>query len=271
MLADPGRAETTPNLFQYARRAGLATALFAGQAIKSWYYISPFDLDAIDRYRGCREERPEVPDHLIDDVLIDEVVGWIAERPRTFSYLLKMGAHFPYAEKHPADFRPFDAGRFASESDPRRRQKLTEYCLAMSWGCDRFLERLLTRLEGTDAIVVYTSDHGQSILEGGIEATHGVYRNPPRSQANVPIMIFATSEAARRRLDERGRVAVEANRDRASHFELFATFLELMGYDRAAVAPHYGSSLFAPLPLRKRRFFSGDPFQRQGRALNDFD
>lgn len=272
LMSDPHLSEREATIFQYARHSGHRTALLAGQVVKSWYYVSAFDLAAIDHYRGLRESRQDVSDAQIDRVLIDEALAFLEASPDGgFAYLLKMGAHFPYVEKHPEEVPGPPADVLGRETDARRRAKLGRYGRAVRWASDDFLRTLLTRLEGTDTVVVYTSDHGQSILEGGIEGTHGVYRDPPASQANVPLMVFGTNARSREALQGLAAGTLAGGRDHMTHFEIFPTLLELLGYAREDVREAFGPGLFEEPAERRRRFFSGDPFKTGLRMLNDFD
>jgi glucan phosphoethanolaminetransferase (alkaline phosphatase superfamily) len=272
LMSNPAAAEEAPTIFQYARRSERRTAFLAAQKIKSWYYVSPFDLNAIDHYRGLRERHPEISDAAIDERLIDELEVVLAASPEgSFSYLLKMGAHFPYGEKHPEGAEGAPPEALAALPNAERRALVAAYAPAARWASDGFLQKLLNRLEGQDAVVVYTSDHGQSLLEGGIKGTHGIYRDPPASQANVPLMVFGTNEDQRRALAELSREVLPRHRDRMCHEEIFPTLLGFLGFEAGAIREHYGPGLFSPHDPRPRRFFSGDPFQSRMRALNDFD
>ena len=82
---------------------------------------------------------------------------------------------------------------------------------------------------------------------------------------------MGANDRVRDELQRRAAGQLEANRGRMTHFEIFPTLLELMGFDRAEVRREFGPGLFDIVPARERRFFSGDPFQSTLRMLNDFD
>jgi hypothetical protein len=124
--------------------------------------------------------------------------------------------------------------------------------------------------------VIYTADHGQSVLEslsprGRLErAPHATLVDPPRTQALVPVVLLGlhpdVEAALRARYDP-------ALRDRVSGFELFSTALVAMGYDETALRRFYPPSLFDRDADRGHRvFLSGSLFGLSDAfALNPVD
>ena len=268
---DAPRAMTMPNVFQYAHAAGYQTSYLLGQPLRYWYYMNPSDLDDLDRLVQPADIGLDTPRHEIDRRLSDLVVQQTSRDQPTFTYLIKLGAHFPYEDKRPPGAAPLEGPVYPEEEDADRRAVLEDYCQTIRWVVDDYFAALLPRLEGRDVVVIYTSDHGQSLREGGILATHGVGRNPPVSQANVPLFVLGTSARMRRLIAARVGSGGPRLRNRATHFEIFPTLLSLMGYGLSDIERVYGPTLFTADGTRKRRFLSGDPFKRGARMMNEFD
>lgn len=268
---DAPSAMTMPNVFQYARAAGYRTSYLLGQPLRYWYYMNPSDLDDLDQLVQPPDIGRETPRHEIDRRMLDLAVKETARDVPTFTYLLKLGAHFPYGDKRPDGYWPLEETLFPDEPDEERREMLDDYARSLKYVVDDYFAALLPRLEGRDVIVVYTSDHGQSLLEGGIRATHGVGRNPPIAQANVPLFMVGTSERVRRLISARVGAGGLRLKGRATHFEIFPTLLTLMGYGLSDVEREYGPTLFTSDGSRERRFLSGDPFKKGARQMNAFD
>ncbi len=268
---DPAAAMTMPNLFQYARASGHETSYLLGQTIRYWYYMNPSDLDHLDQLVQPADIGRGTPDPLVDRRVMELAVQSIDRSSRSFTYVLKLGAHFPYGEKRPEGYWPLDGPLFPDEPDPDRSAMLDDYGRTLRYVVDDYFKELLPRLEGRDVVVIYTSDHGQSLREGGILATHGVARTPPTSQANVPLLILGTSPKTRALVAGLMGQSRARLRDRASHFELFPTILTLMGYDPSEVEQNYGPSLFTADGARPRFFLSGDPFRQGPETMNRFD
>lgn len=271
LLANAQRAMTMATVFQYARAAGFTTSLLAGQELRRWYYASPYDLDHIDRLVEPQSLGGGFARHEIDGRIAELVETDLPRRMYSFTYVLKLGVHFPYEDKRPEGYWPIESTLYPDETDEERRAVLDNYGRSVRWAVDVYCERLFKRLEGHDFVVVYTSDHGQSLREGGMTATHGVWKDPPRSQANVPLFIYGTSEAMRRLVATRVGAGGRALAGRATHYEIFPTVLYLMGYGLSEVEKAFGPTLFTSDGRRPRRFLSGDPFKPGVRQLNAFD
>ena len=144
-----------------------------------------------------------------------------------------------------------------------REQVENSYSNAIVWSVDRFFEMLLPSLNLEETLLLYTSDHGQSLKEGKGLSTHADRNNPPSSQANVPLFGFG-SHLSRRLPD-----GVSELRDRMSHFQIFPTLLVLMGYEESEVRGRFGAPLWVR-PDEARIFVSGDLFGRGNVGINEF-
>jgi lipid A ethanolaminephosphotransferase len=101
--------------------------------------------------------------------------------------------------------------------------------------------------------MIYTSDHGQSLLEGGYAGTHcTVGPNIAVGEALVPLFAITGDAALRTELTAASR----RMHNKASHFDIFPTLLMALGYARAEVQAAYGAGLFGE-PGGPRRFLSG--------------
>ena len=82
-------------------------------------------------------------------------------------------------------------------------------------------------------MLVYTSDHGQTLSEHGERHTHcGTSSDTAPTEANVPIVLIS-------------RAVISVDRDyRASHANLFATLLDLMNFPKGDRRYRYATSLF---------------------------
>lgn len=134
-----------------------------------------------------------------------------------------------------------------------REKSLNTYMNGIRWSVDDWFKKLLSDSgEFKPYVIIYTSDHGQNIVDDGTLATHC------RPRANhyegiVPMMIFSNDK----KLLEGFRLAQAVNYDKASHFQIFPTMVRLAGYDAAWVKNHYGASLSEP-PTTTPEFFVGD-------------
>jgi lipid A ethanolaminephosphotransferase len=152
----------------------------------------------------------------------------------------QLGNHGPsYYSRYPPRMRRFTPTCDSDDlGDCTRSQIVNSYDNALLY-TDEFLAQaiaLLGEQQSHDATLLYVSDHGESLGEGGLYL-HGMpYAIAPSTQTKVPMtMWFSAGFTAARRLDGACLRAVAARP--ASHDNLFATILGLMRVRTAAYAP----------------------------------
>jgi glucan phosphoethanolaminetransferase (alkaline phosphatase superfamily) len=250
-----------PNLFSYLSAAGFHTALIDAQT----YSDSPpnlmtgFDLRRIDTVVRIRETVSGLPEHAIDFEAMPMIRRLLDSHARTFTYLVKTGAHLPYDDKSPSDERPF------TQPGSRGAQSIREaYWNATRWTADHFLRELSDVLEagGRDVLVVYTSDHGQWLADeqtaGRAISPHATVLDPPAEQASVPLLLLAYGPRTRPAIEARFS---ERLVDAASAYEIFPTVLQAAGFASADTATRHAPSLFEVNAARgPRTFVSGNIF-----------
>jgi glucan phosphoethanolaminetransferase (alkaline phosphatase superfamily) len=126
---------------------------------------------------------------------------------------------------------------------------------------DGFFAELLPRIEGLNYLLIYTSDHGQNLMDNGLLVTHCTPTQVNQPQVLVPLLVFASDPQLR----ERFANVFERRRGRSTHFEVFPTLLIAMGYPPDLVQAEYGPSLFVD-DLNPLRFYTGDVFGRDRRG-----
>lgn len=248
-----------PSIWRYAHRAGLRTV-----------YIDAQSTGGHLQNLMTAAERAEIDDFIqFDDVpvvdrdmaIADLLAARINDGRHEFIYINKAGAHFPLSDKYPdrlLRYRPaLPRGHQADVSWTSDRTGFTgsphewvlyrnSYRNTLLWSVGSFFERLLARADLSRATLIYTSDHGQDLHERGNPGnnTH-CGTNPALAQEGlVPLLVM--EGAAQPSRDWTRNLA--ANRNGMSHFRIFPTLLELMGYDAAAARPVYGAPLDDPAP-----------------------
>ncbi len=260
-----------PNLFQYAKRAGYQTFFLDGP--NSWGrprdYMGESDIEFIDSYRCVRKEYSGIENCCIDYKMIEMVDEIINSHESSFIYMIKYGCHFCYENDYPHECKRFTP-TISDVNDIDLQSVLNSYYNAVLWSVDGFFERLLPVFQDKDVLVLYTSDHGQSIEEyRTLPATHCVGGDAPRSQAAVPFMFFPMNERVTAALDERMAGTFAHNYGRISHFHIFPTLLAIMGYPAEKISNYYGASIFDELP-EERLFITGTLYGRGSFQKNKF-
>ena len=259
------RALRDANIFSYMSAAGFRTAMIDAQSYSQRppNMMTQFDIDALDLYSQLRQQEPGLPEYEVDQASLPRIQRILRESDRSFSYVLKNGAHLPYADKFPPSLAPPGGPKKQDEST------LLDYMAAVQWSSDRYLSSLAALIEasGVEALVVYTADHGQSLAEPEWDASsrvtpHATELDPPSAQASVPLLLLAFGSGTRAEMAERFHAEL---RDRVSAFEIFPTLLESAGYDRNEIQMAFAPSLFDASAERGVRIFaSGNIFAREG-------
>ena len=257
-LPDPQQATLhRPTMWQYAKAAGYRTSYFdTWLSVRRMSSMLTFDeLRYVDERRGVSLD----PYWEIDNRLAAEVVAW-AQRPGPgFLFVEKIGIHVPYERNLPAGTlqAPDVQSTLGRTLDAVRAADVRNYLAGVRLRVDDFFQRLLPTLTQPGILLIYTSDHGQSLYDGPYDASNCTGPGAVKGEGMVPLLVFASDEHARLKFQEAARVS----RNRRAHSDIFPTLLWAMGFDPAAVQPPYaGGLLDTPPANRVRRFFVLSPF-----------
>ncbi|KRA81447.1 sulfatase-like hydrolase/transferase [Altererythrobacter sp. Root672] len=248
-------AAEMPSIWAYAHRSGRRTVYLDGQRSggELQNLMTPAERAEIDDFVQIGDTPVPERDHRLAQILGERLHNGIAE----LILVNKVGAHFPVADKFPdaaATFRPLPVrGRTegitdiaslpgvtaASEEDWRLYRNA--YRNTVAWSTGGFFDRLLPRVAGTGAVILYTSDHGQDLHErGGAGGSTHCVPDPRPEEGAVPMVVIAGSGS---KVD--WCASASANFDGMSHFRLFPTLLALMGYAPEQTLAFYGPTLMS--------------------------
>ncbi len=243
---------TMPAIWRYAKIAGMRTVYIDAQRTGGGLHnlMSGDERRQIDRL--VQFDGVPVVDR--DMAVADKIISATRNSTSEFILVNKVGAHFPVHDKYPDAYmwyRPAlrrgasqdiaDTGSragFGGSSNDWLRYR-NSYRNSVLWSVGAFFDRLLSRADLRNATIIYTSDHGQDLHEGGSAGydTH-CSADPVAQEGRVPLVVIEHSG--------RGRywtMGLQANRHRASHYQVFPTLLALMGYDQGTVRATYGPGL----------------------------
>jgi lipid A ethanolaminephosphotransferase len=246
---------SNPTIWQYAKKAGFRTVYIDGQA---GFIHNPGKLQNFMTAAEARDINDfyaldgSIPIPRLDDKLLDIVLKEVKAGGPVLIYANKNGAHFPYDEDYPENARIFRPTMSESPTDTSA-SRIRSYRNAVRWSVDRIMARLIEHADLRDTVIIYTSDHGQAFNPKHF--THCTTENPDPREGLVPLFVVTGNLALRARFE----AAAKASRGHGSHFSIAPTVLDLLGYDRAAVAKSYGASLLDK-STRITEFTSGDIF-----------
>lgn len=243
---------TMPSIFAYAKHAGFATIYIDAQRTGGAYQNGMDDAERRQIDRFVQFGDTPVVDR--DMAAADALIAALGNNRREFILVNKMGAHFPVADKYPDSAHIFSPALPRDESAVVTETQLPEnlysgaeswrlyrnaYRNTVTWTVGGFFDRLFAgaRLDG--ALIIYTSDHGQNLHERRDSGTTTHCSPSPASEEGaVPLAIIGTSG--------RWEAAAKRHFDASSHYRIFPTLLDAMGYDPAAVRREYGETLDSP-------------------------
>ena len=217
-------------IFQYAKNAGYNTAYISGQGIQEnlLNYMTKYDLPYID-YFYQPEKAIAINEQVFPEQdLVKNIEQQLAENESNFIYVVKRGAHFPFGNNYPENKKYYQPVLAKNEAITfaNKNKTFNSYQNSIRWRVDEFFSYFFNQtklLEREDLLIIYTSDHGQSILENNITSTHCTSKNPPASQGVVPFILFGKTVT--------DLEIPKAFKNRANHFLIFPSTLKLMGYD----------------------------------------
>jgi glucan phosphoethanolaminetransferase (alkaline phosphatase superfamily) len=250
---------TSPTIWQYARKAGYRTVfvnaqatadarVFAGGGGKLTNFMTLQEQNDIDLTILIEKGGMDRADFALLDIVRDELAGG---KP-AFIYVNKNGAHFPYDRSYPSTEAVY-LPTMASSGNDNVETRIASYRNAVRWSVDLFMKKLFETADLSSTTMIYTSDHGQFLRDGTL--THCIVNDPDPRVGLVPLMAYTADPV----LKARFAAGAAANHGKASHFLIIPAVLELMGYNSADIKSAYDESLFAATQ-RPANYTSGDIF-----------
>ena len=160
------------NLFKTLKKLGFSIDLFAMQAETRFYNKVGADSYKI-REEICAEASQQ-EDAVIDDYLLVEQTSRSIDRHpkgRHVVLLHTKGSHFLYTNRYPRSFAKFRPECASIDSNCSKEQLYNSYDNTILY-TDYLLDSLIDVLRDKKALLIYTSDHGESINNDKIGRAH---------------------------------------------------------------------------------------------------
>lgn len=244
---------TLPSIWQYAKKAGLRTVYIDAQRTAGNLQNLMTDTEKKDIDQFVQFDQTSVRDR--DMAAAAKLIELLNDDKPELVVINKVGAHFPVHDKYPDAFMAYrptlPRGQFTEVADTGERNGFNgqpddwvlyrnAYKNTVLWNVGEFFARVFAEANLNNALLIYTSDHGQDLHERGNPGlnTH-CGGDPVEEEGLVPLVVIQGS--ALKTLDWSAQLA--ANKDRSSHYNIFPTLLQLMGYDLAGIEAVYGKPL----------------------------
>lgn len=219
--------ERYPTVFQYAKAMGYQTIYMDAQTNSFWNGLTEDDLPFLDRWFKVKDLGEDIQsDFRAADIIFETVSGSLGN----FIVLNKHGVHFLYEGSYPEEAARW--GPVPGEYTSQPELVVNPYDNGIRYNVNTFFERLLPDLDVLDTTtILYTSDHGQTLFDGGVSWLHCNYTP---AEATVPLLLFG-----------RDLPVVQAQDFSASHSSILPTLLDLMGVPDGHRIHTYAPSLFS--------------------------
>ncbi|EJN20870.1 putative membrane-associated, metal-dependent hydrolase [Pseudomonas sp. GM79] len=244
---------TLPSIWQYAKKAGLRTVYIDSQRTGGnlQNLMNAAEQKDIDEF--VQFDRTSVRDR--DMAAAAKLIELLNDGKPQLVVINKVGAHFPVHDKYPDAFMAYrptlPRGQFVEVADTGTRDGFNgqpddwllyrnAYKNTVLWNVGEFFARVFAQADLSHALLIYTSDHGQDLHERGNPGlnTH-CGDDPVEEEGLVPLVVISGSGL--QTLDWQAQLP--ANKDRSSHYNIFPTLLQVMGYDLAGIEAVYGKPL----------------------------
>jgi hypothetical protein len=244
---------TLPSIWQYAKKAGLHTVYIDAQRTAGNLQNLMTETEKKDIDEFVQFDQTSVRDR--DMAAAAKLIELLNDDKPELVVINKVGAHFPVHDKYPDAFMAYrptlPRGQFTEVADTGERNGFNgqpddwvlyrnAYKNTVLWNVGEFFSRVFAQGNLNNASLIYTSDHGQDLHERGNPGlnTH-CGGDPVEEEGLVPLVVIQGSQL--KTLDWSAQLA--ANKDRSSHYNIFPTLLQLMGYDLAGIEAVYGKPL----------------------------
>lgn len=248
-VRDSPTSSTT--IWQFARHAGFKTVHL--DAFGTATLLSS-GMHASERLHIDERHTFEMHDQSVRDVAIAEALAILLRgEERLFVLVEKVGTHVPYDRMYPATADIFGTDRSRGFDLQNNRELLKHYANALRWSVDGFFATLMAKPLPGSTVLIYTSDHGQSLGENGALSSHGSADPSRVGEVDVPLFAVCSDEEEFRRL----RCAAESAHGCHSHFSIVPSLLYFFGYDADWIRLHFGPSLTDAPPSERLTLFGG--------------
>ena len=254
------------------KEAGFRTAFFSNQRFNH-SFIDFFGREA-DTFDFIKEDSLDFSYNPSDNELLKLVEQELAKgAKKQFIVLHTYGSHFNYRERYPSG-DAFFTPDYPVEAERKFRDNLVNAYDNSVRYTDSLLARLIGMLEnqGTDAALIYTSDHGEDIFDDARARYLHASPIPTYYQLHIPYIIWF-SDDYRTVFPEKYRMAISHGAYPVSTNSVFHTVLDIAGV-RTSVSDST-LALTNPAFAVRDRMFLGDhdepvPFWKVGLKKADF-
>jgi glucan phosphoethanolaminetransferase (alkaline phosphatase superfamily) len=245
---DAFRTLRNPTLFDYAKEMGYETIYIdidEGYLVPLMKAAENGPVRSLDRWmteQSFKERHIDL--RTTKDLGVARFLsGLLNERGGYFVLVNKKGLHFQYRNTYPDDpasriWKPVMEALESIDPSATGREKLVNtYDNGIRFQVDEFFRVFVSETTNHNYVILYTSDHGQTLAEHGQVYTHG---KPDKVIVDVPEFLVSGEQYSKK-----GFLAGIPPGIRVSHLNNFATLLDLMDVPMSLRVRPYAKSIFS--------------------------
>ncbi|MDO8770651.1 MAG: kdo(2)-lipid A phosphoethanolamine 7''-transferase [Burkholderiaceae bacterium] len=219
-------------VFSVLTKLGFSVELFAMQS-EVWFYNSlKSDFYKIREVIAADPANRGKP--VLDALLESELSASIAKHPKSRQAIVlhTKGSHFSYTSRYPREFARYQPECSGVDGACSKAQLINSYDNSVLY-TDTFLHQVMKSLADKKAILIYTSDHGESIDEN--RHFHATPKPlAPPEQLAVPLLFWASdpylnASPIQKKAFEQLQIAAKSPNITAGHANLFDSMLGCLG------------------------------------------
>ena len=242
------RTDKNPTILDYAKKMGYETIYIDINQIYLYSLLKAAGdrpVRSLDRWMNDKSFKARHIDlESTKDLGVARVLSTLLnEGSGLFILVNKKGLHFNYRDRYPDDpastiWKPvMSASQSIDPSETGRQKLVNTYDNGIRFQVDEFFRMFVSETTNQNYVMLYTSDHGQTLSEHGQVYTH---MKPDKEIVDVPDF-FVSGE----RYSKKGLLDCIASGIRVSHLNNFATLLDLMNVPDSLRVRPYDKSIFA--------------------------
>lgn len=259
---DAFRTDKNPTIFDYAKKMGYETIyidinqIYLHSLIKAAGKGPVRSLDWWMNDKSFKELHIDL--ETTKDVGVASFLSnLLNEKSGCFVLVNKKGLHFHYRDRYPDDptftiWKPVMAASQSIDPSEAGREKLVNtYDNGIRFQVDEFFKVLVSESTNQNYLILYTSDHGQTLGEHGQVYTH---MKPDQEIVDVPNFFVSGENYSNKEMLDGIATGI-----RVSHLNNFATLLDLMSVPMSLRVRPYDKSIFdlTDEDNRERYYMSG--------------
>lgn len=228
---DQTRTLKAKNVFSVLKKLGFSSELFALQG-EVWFY-SMLDANNYEFREMISSEEKNIGKQIDDIVLVDKVDQSLNRYPKGKHLIVlhTKGSHYLYTMRYPREFAKYQPECFSVDSFCSEQQYMNSYDNSVLY-VDYFIKNVIDQVRDKKAIVIYASDHGESMSDG--MHLHGTPRDiAPPEQFNIPILVWMSDtfiKSGNNQLLFENLKQNGAKQQVHRHEEIFDSILGCLGY-----------------------------------------